>query len=322
MPHRRPSKAILLLLLALSTTTSLTSAGRAEEHANGTSPAPQKVEADGLHNVFRITPQLYSGNGPEGDDGFESLQKLGIKTVITVDGAQPDVKRAKEFGLRYVHIPIGYNGVPREKALQLAKAVRELPGPIYIHCHHGKHRGPAAAAVARLCADEQCHADEALALLKVAGTDPRYKGLFKSVLEFKRPTAQELAKLPANLPEAVKAAGLTQAMVVIDHSGDNLKLVQAAGWAAPPDHPDIDPPYEALQLVEGFAELSRLPDVEKRPEDFRKWLAEGLTGARELEQVLRTAKEKKTAAQEPAETAYRRVSAACTQCHAKYRDNP
>lgn len=308
----------IALLLTVGRLVHIPCVGTAVEKAS----PPQKIEVAGLHNVFRISERLYSGNSPEGEEGFESLQKLGIKTVITVDGAQPDLKRAKQFALRYVHIPIGYNGVPREKSLQIAKAVRELPGPIYIHCHHGTHRGPAAAAVARLCADDECQVEDALVILKSAGTDPRYKGLFKSVQEFQRPTREELAKLPANLPEVVKVAGLTQAMVAIDHSWDNIKLVQAAGWIPPLDHPDIDPPHEALQLVEGFKELGRLPEIEKRPDDFRKWLAEGLASAKELEQVLRTAKEKKAVAKESAEIIYRRAGATCTQCHAKYRDNP
>src|SRR5262249_13221300 len=146
----------------------------------------------------------------------------------------------------------------------------------------------------RLCADDRCGVEDALAVLRAAGTDPRYAGLFKSVKEFQRPTAQELARLTAALPEAVKVAGLTQGMVTIDHSWDHLKLARAAGWKTPPAHPDIDPAHEALQLVEGFRELSRLPEVGKRPEDFRKWLGEALASAQELEQLLRAGKGKQT----------------------------
>jgi len=284
--------------------------------------APEKVELDGLHNTFRITTQLYSGNGPEGDKSFASLKKLGIKTIISVDAAKPDLGRAKKFGLRYVHLPIGYNGVPPEKALQIAKAVRELPGPFYIHCHHGQHRGPAAAAVALLCMDDNCRVENALAILRSAGTDARYTGLFKSVKEFQRPTADQLRKVPAELPKSAKVAGMTQAMVNIDHSWDNLKKMRAAGWKTPPDHPDIDTAHEALQLVEGYQELQRLPEVAKRPEDFRKWLKEGHEAAVEFEQVLRGGKDKKGFDKEVAEKVYRRASAACTQCHAKYRDVP
>src|SRR5262249_8715591 len=139
---------------------------------------PQSVERAGLHNVYRLSDSIYSGSSPEGDVGFASLRKLGIKTVISVDGARPDIERARKCELRYVHIPVGYNGIPRPTSLQIAKAVREAEGPFYIHCHHGKHRGPTAAAVALLCADDKCGIEDALAVLKSADTDPRYKGLF------------------------------------------------------------------------------------------------------------------------------------------------
>lgn len=283
--------------------------------------APQKLEVTGLHNVLRLGDKLLSGSGPEGDEAFAALQKLGVKTLISVDGARPDVARARKYGLRYVHIPIGYSGISRQQALQIAKAVRDLPGPFYIHCHHGKHRGPAAAAVARRCAKDKCSVTDALAVLRSAGTDPRYRGLFRSVQEF-QPAAGELAALPGELPEAVSVAGLTQAMVTIDHCWDNLKLAQGAGWKTPPSHPDIEPAHEALQLVEAYQELGRLPEVAKWAADFRTWVAEGHANAKDLEELLRVAKEKKAVDAAAADKLYRRARAVCTQCHAKYRDVP
>src|SRR5262245_50112426 len=109
---------------------------------------PQHLAAEHLPNPWRIHPKVISGGLPEGDAAFAELIALGVKTVISVDGAQPDVASARRFGLRYIHLPHGYDGVPPERMKELAKAVRDLPGPIYIHCHHGKHRSPAAAAVA------------------------------------------------------------------------------------------------------------------------------------------------------------------------------
>ncbi|HEX5269836.1 MAG TPA: hypothetical protein VFW33_05080, partial [Gemmataceae bacterium] len=155
-------------------------------------PEPVRVEAKGLLNVVRLNERLYSGSSPEGDEGFESLRALGIKTIITVDGARPDVDRAHKFGMRYVHIPIGYDGVPEEQGLRIVKAVRDLPGPVYVHCHHGKHRGAAAAAVARLCTDDRCGVEAALEGMRLAGTDPHYTGLYAAPREFRRPTAEEL----------------------------------------------------------------------------------------------------------------------------------
>ena len=278
--------------------------------------APAPVELQGLHNVLRISPQLYSGSGPESDKAFAALAALGVKTIISVDGARPEVEAAKAAGLRYVHVPIGYNRMPRERVVQLAKALQELPGPFYIHCHHGKHRGPAAAAIARLCADERCTVADAAALLRQAGTDPRYVGLFESVEKFVRPSAGELRTI-GPLPETVRVAAFTQTMVAIDHHFDNLKRARKAGWKTPEDHPDVDPPHEALQLLEHYQELRRLPALKERPADFQAWLRDGEAAAGELEQVLRQGKKLDERA---AERVFLRASAVCTACHAKYRD--
>jgi protein tyrosine phosphatase (PTP) superfamily phosphohydrolase (DUF442 family) len=104
---------------------------------------PNPDNLPGLHNVHRLSDKLISGSSPDGAVGFQSLKQLGVRTIISVDGAKPDVEAAKQAGLRYVHLPIGYGGVSEEQGLRLARAVHDLPGPIYLHCHHGKHRGPA-----------------------------------------------------------------------------------------------------------------------------------------------------------------------------------
>src|SRR4051812_7808168 len=69
----------------------------------------RRVEGPGIENLFALSRDLYSGGSPEGDEGFQTLQKLGIKTIITVDGAQPDLERAHAFGFRYVHLAHGYD---------------------------------------------------------------------------------------------------------------------------------------------------------------------------------------------------------------------
>ena len=48
-----------------------------------------KVDRPGLVNVYRITAKLFSGAAPEGDTGFDSLERLGVKTVISVDAPSP-----------------------------------------------------------------------------------------------------------------------------------------------------------------------------------------------------------------------------------------
>src|SRR6185436_14778526 len=130
---------------------------------------PEKLEAPGLPNAYRLHERVISGGEPAGEEAFATLQKLGVKTIISVDGAQPQLELAKRFGLRYVHLPHGYDGVPEGRAKELAKAVRDLPGPIYIHCHHGKHRSPAAATVACVAAGLLVP-EQSLTVLTTAGT--------------------------------------------------------------------------------------------------------------------------------------------------------
>src|SRR5688500_5709584 len=106
--------------------------------AVATEATPKKLAAEHLPNPWQDHPKVISGGLPEGDKAFKELADLGVKTVISVDVAKPDVALAKKYGLRYVHLPHGYDGVPELRAKELAKAVRDLPGPVYIHCHHGK----------------------------------------------------------------------------------------------------------------------------------------------------------------------------------------
>jgi hypothetical protein len=322
----RPSFLAVLVVVFAGTFTSgcrTDQPNAAAKAAPASAPDPARVEAPGLHNVYHLTEKLYSGSSPDGEEGFRSLQKLGVKTVVSVDGARPDVALAHQHCLRYVHLPFGYDGVPREQALRIARAVRDLPGPIYVHCHHGKHRGPAAAAVAHLCLDHQCTVETVLAEMRRAGTDPRYRGLYAAPQEFRRPSEQELNAVPAEFPEVAEVPALAGVMVGVDQRWESLKQIKAAGWKVPADHPDLDPPHEALQLEEQLREAARMREVQGRLEDFRRWLADAEEGGRELEAVLRQGKDNTRAVDgTAAEQAFRRVEAACTRCHSRYRDAP
>ena len=191
-----------------------------------TEPPP----TDGLHNLIRVSDKLLSGSSPDGPTGFATLTALGVKTVISVDGSTPDVAEAERHGIRYVHLPVGYDGIPREQALKLAKAVRDLPGPVYVHCHHGKHRGPAACAAIQLLLDPAFTPEQAENLLREAGTDPKYTGLIGLPKTTARPAPGELDRVPSDFPKTATVPDLTRRMVAIDELWDHLKLAKAAGW--------------------------------------------------------------------------------------------
>jgi protein tyrosine phosphatase (PTP) superfamily phosphohydrolase (DUF442 family) len=274
-------------------------------------PGPKKVEEHyaGLENVMRVSDRIYSGSEPHGAEAFQSLRKLGVKTIVSVDGARPNVEAARAAGIRYVHIPIGYGGVSAEAGAAFARLVQDAESPFYIHCHHGKHRGPAAAAVACI-ADGDVNGQAALAILETAGTSSGYAGLWRDV-EAYTPPAQG-----TDLPELVEIAqveSLAAAMAQVDRAFDNLKLCKDAGWKTPPDHPDVVPAQEALLLKESFREAARnlSPDYD---EQFKTWLLEAETLATSLEGALRND------AGEDATRFLGEAEQSCQQCHENYRN--
>ncbi|MBX7166184.1 MAG: hypothetical protein K1X74_07530 [Pirellulales bacterium] len=278
--------------------------------------APVRLDTRHLPNAIRLCPQVISGGLPEGDEAFAELAELGVRTIVSVDGARPDVAAAERHGLRYVHLPHGYDGISQQRARELAKAVATLPGPIYIHCHHGKHRSPAAAVVA--CVETGLLAQQnALGVLSLAGTSPNYRGLYRAAESAQRIDPAELDALLVEFHSIVELPPMADAMVAIDQTTERLKQIAAAGWKPPAAHPDLDPAHEALLLREHFTELARQPDCQARSEAFRAGVAANETAAGKLETALREG-------QSPAvyDEAFQQTQRVCVDCHRKFRDVP
>ncbi len=277
----------------------------------------QPVETTALHNVFRVDDKLYSGNGPEDEAAFRELAKLGVKTIISVDGSQPNLALAHQFGMRYVHLPIGYDGVPQARAAELTRAAQtaEVAGPVYMHCHHGKHRGPAAVAVVCRALDGWSveTADE---FLKQAGTAPEYAGLYRDVRAFRPPSAEDLARLPATFPESAKAEPMVDAMVAIDEHFDALKAAQKSTWREIPGRPDLRPAQASTLIWERLRELARDPQTKKRGADFAKLLAESEQAAGNLRRLLRDPAGDAAAR----DAAFQRTGKSCATCHKAHRN--
>lgn len=277
-----------------------------------------RLETVHLPNVYRLHPKVMSGGQPEGEAGFRELQALGVRTIISVDGAKPDVGLAHKYGMRYVHLPLGYDGISEARARELAKAVRELPGPIYIHCHHGRHRSPTAAAVA--CVGAGLLSSEAApAVLRAAGTGEGYLGLHHAAQAARRFDDALLDALQTEFVELAPLPPLAEAMVELDETYEHLRAIEGAAWQAPAKHPDLDPAHEALLLLEHFCELLRTEEVQRKPVRFIELLDSSAAAARELQGVLA---EGSRGAEARASALLARIQALCNECHQQYRDVP
>src|SRR5438128_812424 len=74
-----------------------------------TKPEPAELlkprnDLTGLKNFAQVSPMLCRGAQP-GNEGFRTLKKMGVKTVINLRALHSDRKELKGLGLQYVHIP-------------------------------------------------------------------------------------------------------------------------------------------------------------------------------------------------------------------------
>jgi protein tyrosine phosphatase (PTP) superfamily phosphohydrolase (DUF442 family) len=291
---------------------------------------PAARDLPGLHNVVAFHDGFWSGSVPEGDAGFASLKALGVRTVISVDGAVPDVERAKAAGMRYVHLPIGYDGFDDARKAELVRAVRDLPKPIYMHCHHGKHRSAGAAATVAVSLGWMTNG-QAAARMKVSGTAPGYAGLWSCTANAAPMAAAVVDAASGAFPEVTRPDSLVASMVAIDEAFDRLRMAEKAGWQAPKDHPDLAPIADAGKLADLFrliddASLKKCDAADALA--MGPWLARNAAAAAELEKVLEragAARAKGDAAAAAREHAaatagMAALAADCKACHAKHRD--
>jgi len=276
----------------------------------------RKLEEDlaTLHNVFEIAPGLYSGSGPETEAELDALANLGIRTVISVDGARPKHEWASERGMRYVHLPIGYDTVDPLQRMRLVRAVRDLERPIYLHCHHGKHRGPAALVYAQVSLG-RCDARTGVQLLEILGTSKSYPGLYASVREATPVERQAIdAVNEVELAPVAKVGDLAAGMAKADRVFDRLFVVEAAGWKVPSEHPDLVPAAEVGILTELFRGMRGLREGASPEDDHERQIEAFIERSTALEAAVRNGRA------EEASAILADLDTRCTACHKAWRN--
>ncbi len=273
----------------------------------------QKQDLAGIENAFQLGPRLWSGGEPHGDVAFAALAAVGVRTVVSVDGARPDVDAARRHGLRYVHVPIGYDGVPSRAVASLAALSKTKDGGLFVHCHHGRHRGPSAAALIARAAGAWDPA-QAEAWQKLAGTSADYPGLYRSVRDFQMPSDAAVESAGRNQKSAVKPAGLVESMVIVDGQTEALADMKRVGWKPTPALPDETPVQAARLLHEQFREGVRLGLGPKDPA-FVQAMKAGESSSFALESALRSGD------RVAADAAWKQIKDGCVACHQRWRND-
>ncbi len=271
----------------------------------------EAIESNTLPRLIKLSDEIYSGAEPKIEQAFADLAKLGVKTIVGVDSAKPKLDWAAKYGMEYVHVPIGYDGVTEEQALAFAYVMEKKPGPVYFHCHHGRHRGPAAAAIAYM-ATEDCGAEGGVAVLTTAKTSPNYPGLWRDIRAFEEPKDYSA---DVDLPEVSGVSDFNSVMASMDRAWDEVKLVKKAGWTVSAEHPDLEPNHIALILAQSFDDLHKAtPKHFANEEIFAQQMKVSMDASADLRSAL--ARKDRAAADE----AYTKIGKSCKKCHFEYRD--
>jgi protein tyrosine phosphatase (PTP) superfamily phosphohydrolase (DUF442 family) len=278
-----------------------------------TTTAKKARNLPGLHNVVTYADEFLCGGVPEGEQGFATLATLGVKTVISVDGATPDLVHATAHGLRYVHLPISYDTVSSERQLQLAQAIRNVQRPIYVHCHHGKHRSGAALATALVCAGEMSVA-EVSERMGVSGTAASYTGLWQAVRAAQPMSPAQLQADPASFPSVTVVTGLVATMAEMDQIIDLVRQSHQARWQAPDDHPDLVAEKETERLASLIASLRDDSESKQYPAGYQQHLQHSIEVSEKLHRAVRDGNAIQAAQM------LSTLGQSCKTCHRTYRN--
>lgn len=299
------------------------------ERPTATPKAPQRLKAKHLPQPIEVADQVISGGLPEGPEAFAELQALGVRTILSVDGATPQVDLARKYGMRYVHLPHGYDGIAPELAARLAQALRDLPGPIYIHCHHGKHRSPTAAAVACIGAG-RISIETGREVLRLAGTNPKYVGLFQAVESAVALPATEQVGRAEEYPEIAELPWMARAMVAIDAQVESLRP-----WIESTRDDEVENVVDGLKLRDQLDQVSRAAlllreeykEMRRRPwevdgdaERFQQLMLQSEQAAEEIETLLDQPGPWTSSRRQSLQAPWGRLMQGCKDCHEGYRD--
>lgn len=122
--------------------------------------------------IHKASPQLYYGRQPRTED-LAKLKQFGIRTVVNLrlneSKATQHAAEARQLGMNYVHLPVGFF-IPPDKEietfLQLVRSADKTP--IYLHCQGAWHRAPLFVCAYRVRVQGWTY-DRAYSELRAAG---------------------------------------------------------------------------------------------------------------------------------------------------------
>ena len=115
------------------------------------------TNAQGIPNFHAVNDHIYRGGQPS-QEGWNSLAKLGVKTVIDLrrDGEDHDhwikteALAVETAGMRYVSVPMEGMATPSDEQIRKVLDVLGSGESVFVHCKKGKDRTGTVIACYRI----------------------------------------------------------------------------------------------------------------------------------------------------------------------------
>jgi tyrosine-protein phosphatase SIW14 len=158
------------------------------------------VQPLGVPNFHQVNERIYRGGQPS-NTGFQSLAKLGIKTVIDLRPASEHSTSSEEqtveaTGMKYINVPMSGLAAPPNQDVSKVLALLDAgsQGPVFVHCKRGADRTGTVIACYRIEHD-RWENEKALEEARSLGMRWIEIGMKHYIMNFK-PAAGRLARGP------------------------------------------------------------------------------------------------------------------------------
>lgn len=132
--------------------------GGCSERSESSTPAPdaptfvwaERVNHPDLPNLHQVGPTIWRGAQPDAD-GMAALEKLGVRTVISLRAFHGDSHLLEDTGLAYERISFKTWHPEDEDVIRFLAIVTDPERhPVFIHCLHGSDRTGTMCAIYRM----------------------------------------------------------------------------------------------------------------------------------------------------------------------------
>lgn len=156
--------------------------------------AGEATPPPGVHNFHEVNEHVYRGAQPT-REGFKSLAKMGVKTVIDLreERSSAEEKLVKDAGMKYISVPMRGMSAPTDD--DIAKVLRTFDDstswPVFVHCRRGADRTGTVIACYRITHDHWKN-QKALEEARLYGMSFVERAMMHYVMHF-QPTPVEAA---------------------------------------------------------------------------------------------------------------------------------